>query len=180
MNFAGIDPGYTGHVVVISDARRIILHRPTPILGATSKPEDFDAGGFRAILLEARSLSPSGILVGLESPGAVTRVPFVDKAGQRKTRAIHATALRECVRLWQGTLVGLAIPYELLVPKNWQRVMHADTSPDLAAHDRSVVACERLFPDLVLRHGRRRNPDHDLAQAALLADLMRRRHGGAA
>jgi len=177
MNVAGIDPGYTGHLVVLGPQRELVLHTPTPIVGTRAKPQDFDAGGMRAVLAEALRLSPHGLIVGLESPGAVTRVPYVDDAtGQRKTRVIHATVLREGVRLWQGILVGMGVPYELLTPSQWQRTMHDGASPDLDPKDRSVLVAERLFPNLVLRHGRRKNPDHDLAEAALLADLMRRRH----
>lgn len=78
----------------------------------------------------------------------------------------------------EGLLVALRIPYQLVAPRRWQAVMHEGT-PAADTKVRSIMAAERLFPDVsLLRSVGCRKPDDGMAEALLLAEFGRRAHRG--
>ncbi len=90
-----------------------------------------------------------------------------------------ANFARGLSRGFEWMLVALGIPYQLVSPQAWQKVMHAGTS----GHDtkqRSVVAAQRLFPGITFQRSERsRRVDDGLCEAALIAEYGRRvRQGG--
>ncbi len=77
-----------------------------------------------------------------------------------------------------GRLLGwcetLELPYELVPPQTWTRVMHAGTSgTDPKA--RSLEAVRRLFPTQCLTVGKGKKPHQGLVDALLIAEFGARR-----
>ncbi len=68
----------------------------------------------------------------------------------------------------EGLLTALRIPYQLVAPQAWQRVMHQGT-PQGDTKVRSILAAQRLFPDVsLLRSAGSRKLDDGLADELLL------------
>lgn len=79
-----------------------------------------------------------------------------------------------------GRLMGwceaLGLPFELVTPQTWGKVMHAGTSgKDPKA--RSLQAVQRLFPGVALTVGKGKKPHMGLAEALLIAEYGVRRVG---
>lgn len=85
----------------------------------------------------------------------------------------------------KGYLVGLLaanhIPYELVPPKKWQKVMWTAADKEyiydrkVDAKQTSINAATRLFPDIDFRRNDRcRNIDDNKVDAALMAEYARR------
>jgi crossover junction endodeoxyribonuclease RuvC len=71
--------------------------------------------------------------------------------------------------LWQGICAGLGLPYELVHPRTWQKVMLRDV-PGKDTKARSMIKCQQLFPDIPLMKPRGRVLSMDgRADAALIA-----------
>jgi len=74
----------------------------------------------------------------------------------------------------EGILVALKLPYTLIKPQTWMKVMHVGTDSKLETKERSVQACRRIFPDLNLTPPRCRKPHDGMAEALLIAEYGRR------
>lgn len=82
--------------------------------------------------------------------------------------------------LFEGILVTLQIPYQLVAPISWQRVMLEGT-PGQDTKQRSVIAAQRLFPAVsLLPTVRSRKPSDGLSDALLIAAYGKRRMTGGA
>lgn len=72
-----------------------------------------------------------------------------------------------------GRLIGwceaLELPYQLVPPATWTRVMHAGTS-GTDAKARSLQAAQRLFPSVPLTVGKSKKPHTGLVDALLIAE----------
>jgi hypothetical protein len=78
--------------------------------------------------------------------------------------------------VWQGLLVALGIPYELVHPKAWKKAMMPDAPKEKEA---SVLVASRLYPGVADKLKTERGRAlHGRADALLLAEYMRRRHAG--
>lgn len=76
----------------------------------------------------------------------------------------------------EGVLAALEIPYELVTPQRWQKVMHQGVEGGLDSKARSRVAASRLFPSVDLRASARcRIPHSGMQDALLIAAYGRRR-----
>ena len=72
--------------------------------------------------------------------------------------------------LWVALLTAAEIPFELVSPQAWKKVMLADTPKDKLA---ALVTARRLFPTVDLH----RKADDGLAEALLMAEYGRRQQG---
>ena len=175
MIFAGIDPGFKGALVAMSATGKVLLAEGLPVLGTAGKPGDYNARACCDLVLQTQGLASGeglggGLFVCVESPPRFIHLP-----GGRK---MPATVLREGVRLFEGILVGLGIPYELPSPKEWQKEICKGKPKAIGHKDWSVAVCGQLFPELNLTPGKRQKPWEDLAEAALVAEYGRRRWHG--
>jgi crossover junction endodeoxyribonuclease RuvC len=78
----------------------------------------------------------------------------------------------------KGVLAAMRIPYTLVPPRTWTKVMHAgcDVGEPKA---RSLEAVRRLFPNIELRRTERcRNLDEGFIDALLIAEYGRRTLSG--
>jgi hypothetical protein len=69
--------------------------------------------------------------------------------------------------LWEGILSALDIPYVLIAPQKWKKVLLSDMPKDKAA---SIVVARKLFPKETFP----RKKDHNRADALLIAEYVRR------
>lgn len=75
----------------------------------------------------------------------------------------------------EGILIALGIPFTLVGPKVWMKVMHAGTDSSMGTKERSLQACYRLFPSVSLKPTLRCRKDSDgMAEALLIAEYGRR------
>lgn len=75
----------------------------------------------------------------------------------------------------EGMLIALSIPYVLVAPQSWTRLMHEGTTGD-DPKARSLQAAQRLFPHVnLLRSERCKKPDEGFVDALLIAEYGRRK-----
>lgn len=73
-----------------------------------------------------------------------------------------------------GVCAGLGIPYTLVHPKTWQKVMFLDL-PKADTKALSLIVCQRLFPSLSLKASDRCSKAHDgMTDALCIAEYGRR------
>ena len=65
----------------------------------------------------------------------------------------------------QGLLAGLGIPFELVTPQAWKKVVLAGTAKD---KDAAIAYCRRAFPEVPLIMPRCRTPHDGIADALCL------------
>lgn len=71
----------------------------------------------------------------------------------------------------QGVAAALSIPYTLVKPREWQRLMHKGTDASADAKARSAHAAYNLFPNQEWKATSRCRKDHDgMIDAALIAE----------
>lgn len=82
---------------------------------------------------------------------------------------------------WNGIVLGAlklaAIPYILVTPRTWQKVIFDSAKREENRKEQSRLLAHRLFPHLasnVLRYKK----DHNKAEALLIAEYMRRTYAG--
>lgn len=163
MIFVGIDPGLTGGIAAISD-------KGIPIFVSAFKPVDgeFDAYALADMITEIRaqhSSSTNRILC------AVEKVHAMPKQGVSSTFKFGVT---------YGKILGLLsarlIPFELVTPQAWTKVMLAGEKKD-DKKDRAKIVAQRLFPEMDLRASERSTTVHSgMADAILIAEFLRRNH----
>lgn len=171
----GVDPGKKGAIGFIfrthSDGVRAMPLVPARVLkGKKLGRDEYDLNAIREILLGLdmhvdHDIQPRGVFVTVEKSQ-----PMPPKMPGGAVANFH----RGVARGWEWMLVALQIPYQLVSPVTWQRVMHAGT-PGADTKQRSLMAAKRLFPDVSLKRTERSRKDDDgFADALLLADYGRR------
>lgn len=75
----------------------------------------------------------------------------------------------------QGLLAGLGIPFELVTPQAWKKLILAGTPKD---KDAAIAYCRRAFPDVPLVMPRCRNPHDGIADSLCLLNYGLRSFGG--
>lgn len=151
MIYLGIDPGLDGAMAVIfADGLVRIYDAPTAK----------DGGKRRYLLADMRRL------VGAFGPdmtrAAIERVHSMPKQG-----VASSFNFGEGFGLWQGLLAGLGIPFDLVTPQAWKKVMLAGAGKDKAA---ARIRAQQLFPDAELNLKKH----HGRAEALLIAEYRRR------
>jgi len=75
----------------------------------------------------------------------------------------------------EGIVIAFAVPYELVNPRVWQKVMFAGTDSKLKTKARAWQACQRIFPNYYHSFMTARGNVHDgMVDAALIAEFGRR------
>jgi hypothetical protein len=149
MLFIGIDPGLTGGIVAINAVGELHFAHAMPCLG-----DAVDCAEFARLLRVARLERCLAVLESVHS------MPKQGVASSFKFGRVFGMV--------EGVVAALGIPYLLVTPQRWQKVMHAGCHHD-DPKERSRVAAARLFPQIDLRIGRARKPHTGLIDALLLA-----------
>lgn len=154
MSVLGIDPGKTGGLALYDG--RSVLAEPMPVTG-----DEIDLAElcrwFRAhrdeieVVFLEKAASMRIARNGFRAQGSVGMFNYGDGFGAIK-----------------GILTALGIGYQLILPKQWTRLMHAGTAADLHPKERSAIAVSRLFPSVDLRASERCRKSHEGMVDALL------------
>lgn len=154
----GIDPGLTGGLAI--RAKDALLYEPMPVAGG-----EIDLAGLtRWLKAHRESIAIAYIekVAAMPKQGVASTFKFGDGFGSVK-----------------GVLTALGIPYELVTPQRWMKVMHAGVKPDLTAKQRSQLAASRVFPTAnFLATEKSKKPHEGMVDAALIAEYGRRVLGG--
>lgn len=164
----GIDPGKKGAIAAIIDDFVLDII-PMPLITAATKKgkkrgrDEYDLVVIRERLLSWKNGNTIFVTVEKSQP-----MPPTIRGG------VVASFHRGVARGWEWMLAALEIPYQLVAPATWQRAMYAGT-PGNDTKQRSILAAQRLFPDIDLRSSPRARKPHDgFAEALLLAEFGRR------
>ncbi len=157
MLIVGVDPGKSGAIVILGE---IAVPCTMPVLTAAKGRVEYNLAAIRVILARdaiehvfIEKLQP----MPLEKGGTI--------ANYNRGAASH---------LLIGICVGLKIPFTLVAPQTWQKVMLAGT-PGGDTKQRSILAAQRLFPTVSLLASERCRKPHDgIADALLIAEYGRR------
>jgi len=81
--------------------------------------------------------------------------------------------------LIEGVCIGVGIPYTIVPPREWQKVMLSGVSKKLNTKAASILIAKRLYPGVSLRATERCTTDHHgMSDALLIAEYGRRTKGG--
>lgn len=162
----GIDPGLDGALVVLDPGGRIIARTAMPtVKGPKKRHLDEDA-------------LYHFLFTHLPSYAWIENQQAMRKRGVRQG-ATSAFSTGDGFGLLRGLLVGLRIPYERVMPGEWQPEILLHSEGD--TKHRSLITAEMLWPaESWLASPRCRTPHDGLTDAACIAEYGRRRvHGKA-
>jgi hypothetical protein len=160
----GVDPGIRGAIAALDDGGALLSVEPTPLVPAgPSARAEFDLPAIRDRLYHWKVFaSRSELFVTVERLSAMPR----------SMGGASANFARGMSRAWAWMLTALEIPYAMVTPQVWQRVMLAGTAGK-DTKQRSIIAAQRLFPKVDLRREGKGQPDDNLADSVLLASYGR-------
>jgi crossover junction endodeoxyribonuclease RuvC len=142
MNIISIDPGKSGAIAYTKNGTTTA--QPMPIAG-----KELDLPTLANII---RSASPALAVIekvhSMPGQGVSSTFSFGTGYGQI-----------------QGLLAGLGIPFELVTPQAWKKLVLAGTAKD---KDAAIAYCRRAFPDVPLVMPRCRNAHDGIADSLCL------------
>jgi crossover junction endodeoxyribonuclease RuvC len=150
-NLIALDPGLTGAIAILY--RGEVGARPLPLAGKT-----LDLAELATIITQAKPrLAVIEKVHAMPGQGVTSMFTFGTGYG-----AI------------QGILAALRIPYELVTPQAWKKVVLAGTDK---SKDAAIAYCRRAFPEVALVLPRCRKPHEGMADALCLLEYARRTYG---
>lgn len=157
MIYIGIDPGKSGCLVAIdTEGNSPPKVWSTPLIG-----HEYDIDGMLSIVEECGELCAKAV---------IERVHAMPGQGRTSMLSIGYGA-----GLWHGILTCRRVPWSVVTARTWQRDMLSGIGGD-DTKSKCVVAARRLFPDLDLRRTTKcKGPDHNVCDALLMAEWLRRR-----
>ena len=146
MIYLGIDNGKDGAVVVIGPNGGIVAKHKTPLLKASTKGgkkrgrDEYNIFEMRNILLKTRDEAAG---INLEPLVIIEKAqPLPSSLG-----GVAANYQRGfSFGLWQGLLMGLGIPYQVVTPQAWQKEMLAGINA-ADTKQAAAIAAQRLWPN---------------------------------
>lgn len=161
MLIGGIDPGLHGGIAFINGSDVPIIH---------DMPVVMEKSGKKSISTRVDEMELIDILLGNE------RKPYlvaIEKASPfPKQGGVSNFSIGYQFGLLKGILSALAIPYEIIPPKQWQKHFFGGMGDDTKYN--SYQAASRLFPMAELRTKRGKILD-GRSDALLIAEFARRR-----
>jgi len=162
MAWIGVDPGKKGAIARISESGAIQIERMPMVTGAKGRDE-YDLPAISAILR-----------IWTDGDGSLVTIEKSQPMPPHMRGGSSASFHRGVARGWEWMCAGMGIPYILVSPVQWMRIMHIGT-PGEDTKQRSILAAQRLFPGAnLMRTERARKPDDAFAEALLLAEFGRR------
>ena len=153
----GIDNGLDGGVVVMDSVGLIKAKFVMPTFVIKASKRDFDLQGLRAFL------------VGFQLEHA-----FLERAQAMPGQGVSSMfKTGEGFGVNRGLLAGLQIPFTVVSPQTWQKVMFMGLPKE--GKSTSRVVCSRIWPKDDFKASERCHVAHDgLCDAALIAEYGRR------
>lgn len=159
MIVAAIDPGRTGGIVILDDIGRVIEMTPMPLLEGEMDPWTIYDTLKTLIRLEDR-LNVS---------------VFLERAQAFRGQGISSTFNYGVgFGFVQMAIVALQLPYTLVTPQRWQKVMFQGTDSKLDPKARAAIAATRLAGISFKATERSKKPHEGMVDAYLLAEYGRR------
>ena len=154
MIVAGIDPGLSGAIAFIKDSKVKVY--PTPTLKMTKSKRTIDEQMVRGYLKKYK----------------VDHV-FIEKVGAMPGQGVTSMFnFGMGFGLLKGICAGLQLPYTLITPQAWKKVICAGMPK---GKEMSIIAVKRMFPKVSLRPTLRCTTDSDgMADALCIAEYGRR------
>ncbi|MGZ3687333.1 MAG: hypothetical protein ACXWPM_06775 [Bdellovibrionota bacterium] len=153
----GIDPGASGAFVLLSREGAILEKHVMPVA---------EGGGLDLVSLSRLFfwLSDRAIFTYMEK---VHAMPHQGVVSMFSFGVSYGTLL--------GHLASFRMPFRLVPPQEWQKVVHQDVDSKLPGKLRSAMASKQLFPNEDLRADARKKINHDgIVDALLIAEFGRR------
>lgn len=168
MIFVGIDPGLTGGIAVIDKETRPIF-----VSAFHAIDGEFNHFQFADMLNDIRLAHP------LEIPPGTRMYVGLEKVNAMPGQGVSSMfKFGNTYGKIQGVLAAKHIPYELVTPQAWTKVMLAGENKD-DKKNRGKLVAQRLWPELELRENERCRTVHSgMADALLIAEFMRRKSLG--
>lgn len=155
----GIDPGLDGGLVVLDSRGELISKKVLPTMNETKGKRILDLRALREIF------SLSGYLYF-----------FLEKVS-----AMPGQGVSSMFKMGRGfgnleaMLVAYELPYELVTPQAWTKVMHKGMDKKMKAKERSLLVLKRSYPNIDLTPTERAKKPHEgLMDALLIAEYGRR------
>lgn len=152
----GVDVGFSGAAAAINERGEVVVH-DTPTVELAKGRRGYDVRGMAEVLEDLLGHGDTD-----ERLCAVELVHSMPGEGVRS-----AFSFGRGLGNWEALLVAMRIPFELVTPQAWQKVMLNGLPKGKGS---SLVKARQLFPkaplSLVKHHGR--------ADAILLAEYLRR------
>ena len=162
MVYIGIDPGLDGAIAAITNEDLVIIDTPTVKVG---KKRQMDAKAAAAILKSLRVPKGNKDWIVSNQPQVICALEKVHS--MPKQGVVSTFTFGEGYGIWKGILTAFQIPFELVLPQAWKKLMLSGRSKEKGA---SILRVQQLFPgaDVHLKkhHGR--------ADALLMAEYIRR------
>ena len=155
--YIGIDPGVRGALVVLAYNRTVLTSCNTPLLNVTSSGKGYyDLHGMLRLLRDTFEYGDPYCHIEKSQSMPRDSRPSAWKTG--------------CgFGYWEMALTACEIPYSVIGPRVWQKTMHKNL-PASDNKTKSILAAQRMLPELnLLKSARSRKPDHNIADAGLLA-----------
>ncbi len=167
--FVGIDPGVTGALVVLEDGE---LEFHDTVTYQDGKRTRIDAAGCAALLRDVkRDCLPRPIPGNPLLTNQKTLFVYIEKSQPMpKNGSIGCFGLGYSYGVWIGILAALEIPYQLVTPQAWKKLLMPGEPKD---KDASRTVARRLWPDQT-EEALSRKKDHGRSDAALIAEYCRR------
>ena len=142
MNIIAFDPGQKGGIAI--HHLGITTAHPMPLAG------------------EVLDLPSIANLIRSHSP----ELAVIEKVGSMPGQGVASTFTFGCgYGQLQGLLAGMGIPFELVTPQAWKKLVLAGTPKD---KDAAIAYCRRSFPDVPLVMPRYRNAHDGIADSLCL------------
>jgi crossover junction endodeoxyribonuclease RuvC len=151
MNIIAFDPGQKGGIAI--HYQGITIAYPMPLAGKT-----LDLPSIATLI---RSHSPD--------------LAVIEKVGSMPGQGVTSTFTFGCgYGQLQGLLAGMGVPFELVTPQAWKKLVLAGTPKD---KDAAIAYCRRAFPDVPLVMPRCRTPHDGIADSLCLLQYGLRSFG---
>jgi crossover junction endodeoxyribonuclease RuvC len=148
MNIISFDPGQKGGIAIHQQGKTTAY--PMPLAGKV-----LDLASIAAIIKNA---SPD--------------IAVIEKVGSMPGQGVSSTfTFGTGYGQLQGLLAGLGIPFELVTPQAWKKLVLAGTPKD---KDAAIAYCRRAFPDVALVMPRCRTPNDGVADALCMLNYALR------
>lgn len=157
MGVLGVDPGLQGGLAI--RAKEGLIYEPMPV-----------AGG---------ELDLAALTRWLKAHRNEIQMAYVEKVSAMPKQGVSSTfKFGDGFGSVKGILAALGIPFELVGPQKWMKVMHAGIKPDLPSKERSQLAASRVFPAIsFLATERSKKPHEGMVEASLIAEYGWRMKG---
>lgn len=149
INIAGIDVGVSGAITIMNEHFKIIDCIYMPII--SYKKDKRTKTEYDAVLIKKYLSKHKVQHCAIEKAQVMPRQGVVSQGNYMMGFG-----------LLKGICVGLAIPYTLIHPKTWKKVLMRDMGKEKGA---SVLRVKQLYPDIELPLKR----DHNKADSILIA-----------